>query len=206
VQRRRAYHFVIDRFGRVHRVVRETDTANHAGYSVWADEQYAYVNLNPSFLGVSFETETKRSADGAAINQAQTHAAKVLTEMLRSKYGIAPGNCVTHAQISVFPRSMKVGNHTDWAANFPFAELGLGNNYSLPLAAIAVFGFDYGLPYIEATGPELWRGVALGQNELRVQAVEAGVPLEEYKKRRKKKYREILQVIKDTISSEESES
>ncbi len=206
VQRKRAYHFVVDRFGRVHRVVRETDTANHAGYSIWADKRHVYINLNPSFIGVSFETATERSAEGAEINSAQVHAARVLTEMLRSRYGIRPENCVSHAQVSVFPRAMTAGNHTDWAANFPFQAIGLGDNYALPHAAIAIFGFDYGLPYIQATGPDLWKGIALGENELRLRAAQAGQEIGQYKAGRKQKYREILRVIKDTISSEESES
>jgi hypothetical protein len=206
VQRKRAYHFVVDRFGRVHRVVRETDSANHSGYSIWADADLVYVNLNPSFIGISFEAETKRAADGAEINPAQVHAAKVLTEMLRSKYGIRRENCIAHAQVSVFPRAMSVGNHVDWAANFPFAEIGLGDNYSLPHAAIAVFGFDFGLPYIRATGTDLWKGVAMGENELRLRAAEAGLDPGRYRAGRKRRYREILKVIKETISSEESES
>ena len=51
VRRKHAYHYLIDRFGRVYRVVAESDTANHAGYSVWADDEWFYVNLNESFLG-----------------------------------------------------------------------------------------------------------------------------------------------------------
>ena len=50
----RCYHFVIDRFGQVFRVVRESDVANHAGNSVWADDKSVYVNLNSSFLGIAF--------------------------------------------------------------------------------------------------------------------------------------------------------
>ncbi len=206
VQRRRAYHFVVDRFGRVFRVVRESHTANHAGYSIWADQERVYVNLNPSFLGISFETETKESDVGATINEAQIRAATVLTEMLRSKYGIRAENCVSHAQVSVFSRSMRVGNHTDWAAGFPFPEVGLGDNYGLPLAAVAIFGFEYGIPYIQATGPDLWRGLAMGENDLRLQAAKAGQTKNEYRSVRKRRYQEILKAIKDTISSEESES
>jgi N-acetylmuramoyl-L-alanine amidase-like protein len=206
VQRKRAYHFVVDRFGQVHRVVRETHSANHAGYSIWADRKYTYVNLNPSFLGISFETQTKESAAGATINGAQVRAATVLTEMLRSKYGIRAENCVSHAQVSVFSRSMRVGNHTDWAAGFPFAEIGLGDNYGLPLAAVSIFGFKYGLPYMQATGPDLWRGLAMGENNLRLQAARAGQTIDEYRSVRKRRYREILKAIEDTISSEESES
>jgi N-acetyl-anhydromuramyl-L-alanine amidase AmpD len=34
VRRKQAYNFVIDRFGRVYRVVPESDAANHAGNSI----------------------------------------------------------------------------------------------------------------------------------------------------------------------------
>jgi hypothetical protein len=39
VQRRAAYNFVIDRFGRVYRIVAENQVANHDGHSVWADDE-----------------------------------------------------------------------------------------------------------------------------------------------------------------------
>src|SRR5205085_5091617 len=58
IRRQRSYHYVIDRFGRVFRVVEESDAANHAGFSIWADAAGIYVNLNDSFLGVSFEGQT----------------------------------------------------------------------------------------------------------------------------------------------------
>ena len=50
---------MIDRFGRVFRIVRESDSANHAGNSVWADQHWVYVNLNESFFGVAFEAQTQ---------------------------------------------------------------------------------------------------------------------------------------------------
>ncbi|HEX6897597.1 MAG TPA: N-acetylmuramoyl-L-alanine amidase, partial [Bryobacteraceae bacterium] len=109
VRDKRAYHFVIDRFGQVHRVVRESDIAYHAGNSIWADDEGVYVNLNSSFLGIAFETQTLRAEDQPSANPAQIHAAAVLTEMLRSKYLIPAGNCVTHAQVSVNPTNMLVG-------------------------------------------------------------------------------------------------
>src|SRR5579872_589062 len=91
------YHFVIDRFGRVFRMVAETDYANHAGRSVWADDKFIYWSLNQSFLGVAFEAQTD-SSDIAT--RAQIDAARVLTEMLRSRYRIPVADCVTHAQVS----------------------------------------------------------------------------------------------------------
>ena len=35
---------------------------------------------------------------------------------------------------------MKIGYHTDWAGGFPFAEMGLANNYDLPLASLTDLG------------------------------------------------------------------
>jgi len=203
VQRKRSYHFIVDRFGRVHRIVQETDSANHAGYSVWADASNVYVNLNSSFIGVSFETETVRTDEGASINQAQIHAANVLTQMLRSKYGIAAENCVTHAQVSVYSRAMRVGNHIDWAASFPFGVLGLGGNYSLPHGAVAVFGFEYGQDFLEATGEEMWKGMANGKESFRRLAAKSGVPVAKYRAARKRKYQKILEVIEEAKESRE---
>ncbi|MBM3784694.1 MAG: N-acetylmuramoyl-L-alanine amidase, partial [Acidobacteria bacterium] len=58
VRNERAYHFVVDRFGRVFRTVPENEPANHAGNSIWADKTHFYVNMNHSFLGVSFDGQT----------------------------------------------------------------------------------------------------------------------------------------------------
>ncbi len=203
VQRKRAYHYVIDRFGRVHRVVRESDSANHAGFSVWADDRYVYVNLNPSFIGVAFEAGTRASAAGPEVNPAQIRAAAMLTEMLRSRYGIPAGNCVAHAQVSVFSRSMRVGNHVDWAARLPFGDLGLTDNYGIPNPAVAVFGFRYGPDYVKATGPELWKGLVLGENLFRQAAAFHGLPVEEYRRQRQKRYREILEMVQRASAGEQ---
>jgi hypothetical protein len=67
----------------------------------------------------------------------------VLTEILRSKYGIADVNCITHAQVSVNPNNLRMGYHTDWARNFPFEELGLRHGYQTAVASIAIFGFGF---------------------------------------------------------------
>ena len=88
------------------------------GHSIWADDQYFYVNLNDSFLGVSFEAQT--GGDGASVSSAQVRSAAMLTEMLRSRYKIPARNCVTHAQVSVNPSNMQIGYHVDWGSSFPF--------------------------------------------------------------------------------------
>ena len=170
VRQDRSYHYVIDRFGRVYRVVEESDAANHVGTSIWADSQGVYVNLNDSFLGVSFEGQTGAVDE---VTAAQVTAGKVLTEMLRSRYGIATEDCVTHAQVSVNPQNMKIGEHTDWAAKFPFAGVGLPDNYSIPLASMYVFGFDYDSVFLRATGTR-WRGLDLAELRVARQAASGG--------------------------------
>src|ERR1039457_6007925 len=132
VQRRRCYNFLIDRFGRVFRIVNESDAADHAGHSVWADDRHFYVNLNDSFIGISFEAQTTAGETLTIAGSAQVRAAAMLTEMLRSRYKIPGGNCVTHAQVSVNPSNMQIGYHVDWASSFPFEELGLPDNYATP--------------------------------------------------------------------------
>ena len=155
VARRRAYHFLIDRFGRVWRIVRESDAANHAGHSVWADGSWIYVNLNDSFLGISFEAQTAAAVTAVEINPAQIRAAAMLTEMLRSRYRIAAADCVTHAQVSVNPTNFQIGYHTDWASSFPFERLGLPDNYARTLPSIALFGFEYDSAFVDRAGPRL---------------------------------------------------
>ena len=187
IARRHLYHFVIDRFGRVFRVVAETDYANHAGRSIWADDKFIYWGLNQSFLGVAFEAQTE-SADIAT--RAQIDAARVLTEMLRSRYRIPAGNCVTHAQVSVNLQSMRLGYHTDWAANFPFREVGLGDGYDTPVAALTLFGFDYDSTFLEANGGRVWPGLVIAQEQIVQQAAAHGMTLDLYRRKLRQNFRE----------------
>ena len=195
VQQNHNYHFLIDRFGQVFRIVPEADVANHAGYSVWAEGKNVFVNLNSSFLGVAFETQTQRG-DLPSANAAQVHAARVLTEMLRAKYRIPQTNCVTHAQVSVNPDNMLVGYHTDWAGNFPFHDIGLSDNYALPPPAIYAFGFNYDPAYVHATGVRLWQGLALAEDQMQTQAAARGIPMSRYRAFLQKKYKEVLAALR----------
>jgi len=192
VRRNHSYHYVIDRFGRVFRVVAEADIAFHAGLSVWADQKYTYVNLNNSFLGVSFETQTQRGADDPEISPAQARSARILTDMLRYKYEIPAGNCVTHAQVSVNPANMRIGYHTDWAGNFPFSEIGLGDNYQQPLASVYAFGFDYDTIFVQSTGRRLWEGLRVSDEQVKLQASVLGIPVPAYKRILRQRYEKIL--------------
>lgn len=191
VQSRQSYHYVIDRFGRVWRVVREDDAANHAGKSAWADEKRTYVLLNRAFLGVAVEAQTQAGDQRAVANDAQVHALRVLTEMLRASYGIAAENCVTHAQVSVSPLSRQMAYHTDWAANFPYREVGLPDNYALPPASVWLLGFSYDPSLVKVTGPRFWQGLLLAEEQLRQTATAHGVGAGAWRERLFERWRRI---------------
>jgi N-acetylmuramoyl-L-alanine amidase-like protein len=205
IKQNRCYHFLIDRFGQVFRVVRESDIANHAGNSVWGDDSGIYVNLNGSFLGIAFETQTQKGEELPSANAAQVHAARILTEMLRSKYHIPSSNCVTHAQVSVNPGNMLVGYHTDWAGNFPFLEVGLNDNYTTPPASIYTFGFNYDPEFVHATGVRLWQGLAMAEDQIRTEAAARGLPLSRYRSILQKKYKEILATLRALSATKETD-
>jgi hypothetical protein len=200
VRDNRCYHFVIDRFGRVYRIVEESDAANHAGWSVWADERWVYVNLNESFLGVAFEAQSRAESGQPAVNSAQLHAARVLIEMLRSKYHIPAANCVTHAQVSINPRNMRVGYHTDWADNFPYRSLGLPDNYERPLAGALVFGFDLD-GSLEESG--LGRGMLAAQIEMRREAAGRRMTTAAYRAELRSRWRQTISALENRGSIEE---
>ena len=198
VREQKAYHFVVDRFGRVWRIVRESDAAWHAGASVWSDGERTWVSLNHSFLGVSLEAGTEGNVSGRApATPAQIHALRVLTEMLRAKYHIAAINCITHAQVSVNPSNMQVGYHTDWAAQFPYGALGLPDNYAQPMPGLYLFGFKYDPSLITATGERYWKGLLLGEEQLRQDATAHGLTAGEWRRRLNARYRTVQSEIKE---------
>ena len=203
VRGKRAYHFVIDRFGRVHRIVMESDTANHAGHSVWADSRWSYLDLNESFLGVAFEASMLSGQ--ATITEAQLRAARSLTEMLRDKYNLAAEDCVVHAQVSVNPSNWRIGWHTDWGSGFPFRELGLPDNYQIPNPSIYLFGFEYDPAYTAATGPELWNGLEAAEAQVRAAAAGRALAPAEYRKILRQRYREKESAIPRKDASEENQ-
>jgi hypothetical protein len=181
--------------------------ANHAGHSVWADDQWLYVNLNASFLGISFEAQTPArgagpdgSGETPALSPAQVRSAAVLTEMLLARYHIPRGNCVTHAQVSVNPANMQAGYHQDWAAGFPFERVGLPNNYFTPLPALTFFGFEYdGFGY-DPSQPSpaggIYAGIAAAEKSLRETAANRGVKPAAWRKVLERQYRRRLAQVR----------
>ncbi len=182
LQRNRVYHFLIDRFGQVFRVVREETKANHAGMSIWSAGQRVYLNLNGSTLGISFETRWE-GGRALPITRAQLEAGRRLTDYLRQKWSIEPAMCVTHGLASVNSRKHLIGHHVDWARGFPFSAYGLPDQYRRPSPAVALFGFSYDEELVARMG-ELWPGVAAGERQLAEQAGRTGVSLEELRRER----------------------
>jgi hypothetical protein len=178
---RKLYNYVIDRFGRTYRVVRDEDAASHAGNSVWGDGRAVYVNLSASFIGICFEGKSGRGAAIGAdkINEAQIYAARVLTAVLRSKYAIDDANCVTHGLVSVNPSNRLMGYHTDWVSAFPFEALGLSNKYETEMVAISRLGFGYDGAYIKAAGGTRWKGLDRADAALKEEAAKGGLTVEE---------------------------
>jgi hypothetical protein len=195
VRRKRAYHFVIDRFGRVHRVVQESDAANHAGFSVWADERWLYVDLNDSFFGVSFEARTDPRG-GAVVTPAQVRAGAMLVEMLRSRYRIPAANCVTHSQVSVNPSNMQAGYHTDWAFGFPFEQVGLPDNYARDLPSLWAFGFRYASGPPDRAEAGVYAGAARTEGRIADKVSAEGLSMAAYRNSLRKSFRERFEEVR----------
>ena len=177
----RLYNYVIDRFGRTYRVVRDEFVASHAGNSLWGVGKSVYINLSASFIGVCFEG--KYEPGGAigpdAVNEPQIIAARMLTAVLRSKYGIEDEACVTHGLVSINPSNKLMGYHTDWVAGFPFEAMGLSNKSASELLAVSRFGFTYDQAYLAAAGGSRWPGLERAEARLRESADKEGLSVEQ---------------------------
>lgn len=202
VRRNGSYNFVVDRFGRVYRIVRESDVASHAGWSVWADARRVFVNLNDSFLAIAFEARSQNADGQPPVNAAQVHAGRVLTDMLRAKYRIPGENCVTHAQVSVNPTNFLIGYHKDWQEGFPFRALGLPENYQQPVASAAVFGFE---PEGVVTPAGMGLGLLAANGMIEREAARLRMPAARYRAVLHLRWREALSVLENAALNKEKE-
>ena len=186
VQRHRLYNYLVDRFGRVYRVVDEEAKANHAGHSVWTRGEQVYLSLNAAFLGVSFETRWE-GGRALPITQAQFLAGRNLTDYLRARWEIAADMCVAHGLTSVNPKKHLIGHHVDWARGFPFEAFGLPDQYSRPAPAVALFGFGYDEDFLKVMG-EPWAGVREAEGALAREAAAAGRSVDDLRQERQQLY------------------
>lgn len=187
LQKQQSYNYLIDRFGRVYRLVDDDSRANHAGHSVWARNDDVYLDLNSAFLGVSFESRW----DGGRtlpITRAQLIAGRNLTHYLRQRFAIAPEMCVTHGLTSVSPRQGLIGYHRDWARGFPFEAFGLPDLYAVPPPSVALFGFGHDDEFLRAVG-ERWPGLIAAEQLLEQEARQRALPLETVRRERQALYR-----------------
>jgi hypothetical protein len=184
--RNRCYNYVIDRFGRVYRIVEEETKANHAGTSVWANGKTIYLNLNASFLAVSFETRWE-GGRALPITEAQLAAGRSLTESLRQRWEIPGEMCVGHGLVSVNPAKHLIGNHMDWSRGFPWAAFGLPDQYAQAPASVATFGFGYDDDFLKVLG-EPWPGVLEAERLLAQEARKAGKSEDDVRRERRALY------------------
>jgi hypothetical protein len=197
IARRHLYNYFIDRFGQVYRLVIDAHVATHAGVSIWADEEYVYLNLSDSFLGVCFESRWDPQARGEEIlTPAQIQAGLNLTDMLRAQYGISDATCVPHGLISVNPKKMLIGYHTDWAKGFPFGALGLSDKYQVPLPSMVEFGFTYDEHLLKTLEGKIWPGVQNAEIELARIAEEEGLEVSALRRNRRRQYRQQIELLK----------
>lgn len=186
LQRNRTYHYLVDRFGRVFRVVDEGSKANHAGNSIWESGGTVYLNLNHAFLGVSFESRWG-GGQSLPITQAQLVAGRNLTDYLRQRFELPPDMCVAHGLTSVNPKKHRIGHHLDWSRGFPWAAFGLPDQYAREAPSVGLFGFGYDDDFLKVL-PEPWHGVRAAEARLVREAAEAGRSVGDLRRERQQVY------------------
>ena len=199
--RKKGYHYLIDRFGRIYRIVREEDAAFHAGNSVWADDKSIYLNLNHAFIGICFEGKGFKeisdpgsgdpaiaSMDASTITDAQVKSGKELTDWLRLKYAISQQNCVPHGIASIYPKNKLVGYHLDLAYGFPFHRFGLRNKYHEMIPSITEFGFHCDSYFYKVLKGNIWPGIKRSENYLKNRAKHAGLSTRAYRKKLNRRF------------------
>jgi hypothetical protein len=93
---------------------------------------------------------------------------------------------------------MLVGYHTDWAAGFPFAELGLPDNYQRALPSLWAFGFDCEPAWLASSGNRMSSGVKLAEQDIVRRAAAGGMRPAAYRKALREQYRTWLAEVRRT--------
>ncbi|HVF66940.1 MAG TPA: peptidoglycan recognition family protein [Pyrinomonadaceae bacterium] len=204
VRDHKSYNYVIDRFGQIYRVVRDSDAAYHAGNSVWSDGDVTFTGLNESFLGVCFETKADTES-GERLTEAQVLSGRLLTQVLRSRYQIKDSNCVTHGLVSVNPSNGRILFHHDWAQGFPFEAMGVSDKYAVPPASVAELGFGYDSDIVAQIGGRVWPGIEAAEEEFARRAAEEGSKPDALRGRMRSVYRERMDAQRAALRSQNVE-
>jgi hypothetical protein len=175
VQKHKKYNYMINRIGDIYRIVRDNQTAYHAGESLWADDKNTYVLLNESFLGVCFESKFEGASSlNEILTPSQIRSGRLLTDVLRTKYGIDDANCTTHGLVAVDPDKMLIARHHDWVRYFPFEAMGLSDKYRIQPPNMTDYGFTYDEDVMAKIG-KLWEGASTAEIEFKKRAEQAGL-------------------------------
>ncbi len=196
VQRHQSYNYFIDRFGQVYRIVPDEQVSYHAGRSLWADEKGIIIELNESFIGVSFET---KSADktGGQLTEAQLISGRLLTGTIRSRYNIPDANCVTHGLASVNPDNGVIAYHYDWLKGFPFKAIGITDKYDQPPPSIAELGFIYDSDTVNKLGGTILPGLPKAAAAFKERATKENTTTENLRNRLRQRYINIMNGIRE---------
>lgn len=91
---------------------------------------------------------------------------------------------------------MQIGYHTDWAANFPFSEVGLPDNYARPLPGLYLCGFVYDRSYVALTGPRILAAIELSEERLEEAAARRHIEAARYREYLQEEYRKNIKALK----------
>jgi N-acetylmuramoyl-L-alanine amidase len=169
IRSKKSYNYLIDRYGEIFRVVRDDHAAYHSGHSIWADNNYIYVGLNESFIGICFESSVAGDSPEETLTEGQIISGRRLTNVLRSIYNIDDANCTTHGLVSVNPKKMLIAFHHDWVRTFPFDAMGLSDKYRVKPPNVTEYGFTYDDETLAKVG-ELWEGALTADKEFKERA------------------------------------
>jgi hypothetical protein len=175
VRDHKKYNYMINRIGDIYRIVKDDQAAIHAGDSLWADDKNTYVLLNESFIGVCFESKFEGASSlNEILTPSQIRAGRMLTDVLRTRYGIDDANCTTHGLVAVDPEKMLIARHHDWVRFFPFERMGLSDKYKIQPPTMTDYGFTYDADVMAKLG-NLWEGAATAEETFKRRAEQAGV-------------------------------
>ncbi|MFH2066428.1 MAG: peptidoglycan recognition family protein [Pseudomonadota bacterium] len=215
LNKKKAYHYFIDRFGKVYRLIQEDHAAFHSGNSIWVDDRFLYLDLNHAFIGICFEGKDFETMDPSriqsngenqpaivpmersSINEAQLISGKELTDWLRVKYKIPQHNCIPHGLASVNPYDQLIGHHLDLSHGFPFGFFEISNKYEEPIPAITEFGFTYDNYFMEIFQGKLWPGIAMSEKIILMRAGEKQMSVADYRKLLNERFKKVFLWMRD---------